>query len=171
VQAIRLPGDPDGPNSYDELAFGAGSVWDLRTRAKRLDRLDPHDGSLQAAEVIGDGPFDLTFAAGSAWVVNNEDGTLTRVDGVTNKVTTIPVGPRPIDIAGNDHDVWVSGVGDIALRIDPTGRRSYQAMQVFGVTESFLAVGRDGSVWFNVNPKGISPTTRGAAVTHLRATR
>ena len=41
----------------------------------------------------------MTFAFGAAWTSNYADGTVSRIDAATGRVTTITVGAQPVGIA------------------------------------------------------------------------
>ena len=47
--------------------------------------------------------------AGSVWVANSDDGTVTRIDPASNQVTAaIPIGNRPYAVTAGHGAVWVS---------------------------------------------------------------
>jgi peptide/nickel transport system substrate-binding protein len=50
----------------------------------------------------------VAFGAGSIWVANSGDGTVTRIDPATGKAVTIDVGGSPHGIVVAAHRVWVS---------------------------------------------------------------
>ena len=62
-------------------------------------------------------------ATATVWVANSLDGTVSRIDSGTNRVTaTIPVGEGPDGIAVGPGVVWVSGeFSQLIARIDPAG--------------------------------------------------
>ena len=76
---------------------------------------------------MGGGPTGIVFGAGSVWVTNSLDGTVSRIDPGTNSVVaTIPTGNGPAALDADDSGVWVSNQFDgTVVRIDPTTNRSY----------------------------------------------
>ena len=71
---------------------------------------------------VGSGPTGIDFGAGSVWVANSLDGTVSRIDTETNSVTaTIPTGNGPTALDADERGVWVSNQFDgTIVRIDPT---------------------------------------------------
>ena len=87
---------------------GGDTVW-------RIDALSKNVASIVK---VGDGPFGVAAGAGSVWVANNCDGTVSKIDPATDEVVeTIETGyfPRLLDV-GHGH-VWV-GVGGAPFEID-----------------------------------------------------
>ena len=70
---------------------------------------------------VGGGPTGVTVSAGSVWVANSLDGTVTRVDPARDAVVaTIPVGDGPDAIAAAAGAVWVvNEFGGNISRVDP----------------------------------------------------
>jgi YVTN family beta-propeller protein len=58
---------------------------------------------------VGDEPMAIAYGAGSVWVANGADGTLSRIDVQTNRVVdTVAVGNRPSGIAVGAGGIWVT---------------------------------------------------------------
>ena len=78
-------------------------------------------GSVIAASPVGALPDGIAVGAGSVWVANTTDGTVTRLGRTTNRVSqTIRVGADPTSIAFAFGAVWVTDSGDRTVsRIDP----------------------------------------------------
>ncbi len=78
-------------------------------------------GSVVAASPVGALPDGIAVGAGSVWVANTTDGTVTRLGRTTNRVSqTIRVGADPTSIAFAFGAVWVTDSGDRTVsRIDP----------------------------------------------------
>jgi virginiamycin B lyase len=58
---------------------------------------------------IGRGGSGIAAGAGSVWVANELDGTITRIDPGTNHVVeTIRVGGSPHDLVVAGGEVWVA---------------------------------------------------------------
>jgi sugar lactone lactonase YvrE len=95
---------PDEPSA---LRYGAGSLWVTTTDG--VERLDPDTGKVLSHADTGVVPSFLTFAYGAAWVLDQVDGTVFRVDAATDEVTAIPTSDQVVngcDIAASDGFVW-----------------------------------------------------------------
>ena len=89
---------------------GLGSVWVLNANTATVTRIDPVQRSIAATIPIGvdHQPVRLAVGAGAVWVAG-ADGTLSRIDPVTNAVTMrAAVAPRLTDVAVAGGAVWVS---------------------------------------------------------------
>jgi YVTN family beta-propeller protein len=54
-------------------------------------------------------PLGVAAGAGSLWVANSGDGTVTRIDPVSGRVVeTIAVGGSPNGIAAVGDEIWVT---------------------------------------------------------------
>ena len=89
------------------VAFGAGAVWVANEGQQRhadrclLGLVDDHP--------VGVGPTGIAYGAGAVWVANAGDGTVSRIDPLTEEVVkVIPVGNRPTGIAFGEGAVWVT---------------------------------------------------------------
>ena len=69
---------------------------------------------------VGGNPTGIAYGAGSLWVTNQSDSTVTRLDPATlQQDAPIPVGAGPVGIAFGDGAVWVANNLDGSLsRID-----------------------------------------------------
>lgn len=68
----------------------------------------------------GGDPSAIAVGEGSVWVTNRDDGTVSRIDPVTNESTTIKVGSAPYLIAVGEGSVWaVNRLSRSVSRIDP----------------------------------------------------
>lgn len=109
--------DPTG------IAVGEGSVWatvhvgrhdegePIEGNGGQIARIDPATNEVIALIDVGPRPYWVVVGLGSAWTGNATGGSVSRIDAVTNAVSTIPVpadGAFDIEVVG-DH-VWV-GVG------------------------------------------------------------
>jgi branched-chain amino acid transport system substrate-binding protein len=89
---------------------GLGSVWVLNANTATVTRIDPVQRLITGTIPIGidHQPVRLAVGAGAVWVAG-ADGTLSRIDPVTNAVTTrATVARRLNDIAVAGGAVWVS---------------------------------------------------------------
>ena len=61
------------------------------------------------ADAIGETPVAVAVGAGSVWVANEFDGSVSRIDPATNAVVAIiRIGGAPQGIAVSGNTVWVS---------------------------------------------------------------
>jgi YVTN family beta-propeller protein len=73
-----------------------------------VTRIDPGSNATRQIEV-GDQPAAVAVGAGSVWVANAGDGTVSRIDPATRKVVkTIDVGNAPAGLVVADGLVWVT---------------------------------------------------------------
>jgi len=102
------------------MQAASGSIWIVDPDGY-VAQFDPGAGRPTGAEVdVGNEPSAVAAGAGSLWVANSADGTVTRIDPATLMATTIPVGHGPDAVAVNAAGVWVANAGDDALvRINP----------------------------------------------------
>jgi YVTN family beta-propeller protein len=102
--ATHSPAIATHPPSTAPAASGAASPTDHRVHV-----------------TVGGGPKDVTYAAGSLWVTNFNDSTVSRVDPVAGRVVaTIPVGQGPITAVATGDGIWIANyLGGSVSRIDP----------------------------------------------------
>ena len=93
------------------LAAGGGSIWTADYGGNSSTRIDQVTGQVLAKIPVGGAPYDVTFAAGAAWVTNYTDGTVSRIDPAGDGVTTISVGQGPAGIAPSAGSIWVATQG------------------------------------------------------------
>jgi YVTN family beta-propeller protein len=109
-----------------------------------VTRIDPTDNT-PTTITVGAGPYDVTYAAGAAWVTNYSDDTVSRIAAASSKVSTIKVGAAPTGIAPAAGAVWVTNQTDGSLsRIDPSTLKV--TTKKFGLAPRWTAWG-DGSLW------------------------
>jgi len=115
------------------LAFGllSGVVWGARSQTvtpvppNSVGPIGPH-GLVSDAVALGPSPVALVEAAGSVWVLNEAESTVSRVDpGARRVVQTIPdVGQDPHAIAASGNDLWVAALGTpVVTRVSATANR------------------------------------------------
>jgi streptogramin lyase len=114
--------------------------------ADYVARVNPDTGQIVARVAVGSQPIDVAVGEGSVWVLD-DDGSVSRIDPVTNATTVIPTGAtRARAIAAGEGAVWVTdGLSATVFKIDPATNNiaaSYRSA-VFLVN---LTVG-EGSVW------------------------
>jgi virginiamycin B lyase len=115
-QTVHIPA-----GSYNPV-FSEGIIWITGFATNVLTVVDASSGNLLGSVPVGRKPRFLTAGGGSVWTLNQGDGTVSRVDAKTRKVTaTISTG---IPSAGGDicygiKEIWTT-VFDVPLtRIDP----------------------------------------------------
>ncbi|MDQ6850286.1 MAG: ABC transporter substrate-binding protein [Actinomycetota bacterium] len=88
-----------------------------------LEQIDPGSNSLVAGLSVGTAPVAVTTGAGSVWVANAGDPTLTRVDPAHRRVLgRTRLGRIPSQIAYGDAALWVAsaiGKDGVVQRINP----------------------------------------------------
>jgi ABC-type transport system substrate-binding protein/DNA-binding SARP family transcriptional activator len=117
-------------------------------------------GSIAHAVPVGARPDAMASGAGSLWVANLDDQTVTRVDPVSDRtLRTIPIGGAPMSITAAASGVWVTDSAGHVSRIDTTydrvaTRRSFAVLgsEFGGSVRPTLAA--FGSLWV-VDPDGL----------------
>jgi YVTN family beta-propeller protein len=139
--------DVVSPSDDGEVAVGDGSVWAVYAEST-LARVDPSSLRVLDQAIAGAEPSGVVFAAGSVWVVNGGDQTVSRFIPATfteGRLKTISVGDRPSAITFGGGAVWVANGGDgTVTRIDV---RSYATFTLqVGPRPGAIAFGA-GAVW------------------------
>jgi serine/threonine protein kinase/streptogramin lyase len=105
---------------------------------------------------VGTRPADAFAAAGSVWVANQGDGTVTRLDERSAKPVGAPVEvfDDPYRLAGAEGRVWaISGSASEAAQIDVAGPRP-TVETVSLPSDPYDIAGGEGSVWIAANASG-----------------
>jgi YVTN family beta-propeller protein len=91
-------------------SFVSDEVLRVETRLAGNSTLSHFEEPRVVARIpVGRGPTDIAAGAGSVWVANYLDGTISRIDPATNSVVdTIAVGAWPEHIAAGQGGVWVT---------------------------------------------------------------
>jgi YVTN family beta-propeller protein len=110
----------------DSVVYAFGSVWVSTSDAGRgVQRFNPDAFPEGAFDELGSGrtPAGLAAGAGSIWVANTEDDSVTRVDPATgglNASLPIEVGDGPTAVAYGAGAVWVANTtAGTVSRISP----------------------------------------------------
>jgi peptide/nickel transport system substrate-binding protein len=75
----------------------------------RLWCVDPHTAAITQTIPVGSGAMGLALGEGSAWVAQNLDGAVLRVDLRSGRAADpILIGQAPTDVALADGTLWVS---------------------------------------------------------------
>lgn len=83
--------------------------------------VDPRSGRVVDRVAVGGRPVAVAVGAGSVWIANADDGTLSKINPHERKVVaTIGLGVPTSDVAVGKGSVWVTGGSEgTLLRIDP----------------------------------------------------
>jgi YVTN family beta-propeller protein len=129
--ALARSGEPEGLPGLDENAVGL---------------VDTGTNRLMAQVALASSADGIAAGAGSVWVSNGPEGTVSRIEPATYDVHTIDVGGRPAGIAYGAGSLWVASSEDRAVaQVDPKSARVVQTIQV-GNGPRAVAVGF-GAVW------------------------
>lgn len=151
------------PLSYC-VAFGYGAVWITNTgelvysktgeatapTPGSVQRINPATNSVVATIPVGLGPLFIAAGANGIWTLNQADGTVSRIDPISNKVKAIinagATGSGG-DIATGAGKVWIRGNKTVfLLSIDPTKNvvdEKYGPISGSGA----VRVSEDNTVW------------------------
>ena len=92
-----------------DLPFDAGEegVWIGDDTGRAVFRIDPQRNVVARTIDVAGRPFGVAVGAGAVWAAI-DDGTIARIDPITNRATTIRVGGRPRNVSVGSGLVWVS---------------------------------------------------------------
>jgi YVTN family beta-propeller protein len=123
--------EPDVPARIGENAVG---------------RIDPDSGLITDRYQVGKSPGAVVGGAGSVWIANAADGTVTRIDREDEEVVTIPVDGSPAALAFASGSLWVadSDSREVA-QIDPGANKVVRRYPVGNAPRALAAAG--GVVW------------------------
>lgn len=136
---------------------GYNALWVSGTEnlVTRIVPAPNNDGPpAQHALKVGQGPVGIAAGAGSVWVANSQDGTVSQVDPTSLEVTaTLPVGPDPVAVVVTPDNHVYAGLGSAqTVRVVSPAPES-KALGVKGEPRALLAVGT-GSVWVATSNPG-----------------
>jgi len=140
------------PEAAEALRGGFGSLW-VATSQQSVVRVDPADGSTEATIDTGFGSRFMAVSDDAVWVMNQDDGTVTRIDPEGDSVAaTIQVSDGRIpggDIAAGDDAVWVRTESELATMVDPGND---EVTRVLGPAAGSGSVAvTDGAVWLTAH--------------------
>jgi len=148
-QTISIPAGSCNP------LFADGIIWVSGFDTNVVTAVDASSGRVLGALDVGPKPRFLTAGAGSIWTLNQGDGTVSRVDERTRKVTaTIRAGIPGLggDICFGRDSVWTSVVGVPLSRID--ARTDKVSRQWIGQGGDAVRLGH-GSIWLTDYHRGL----------------
>lgn len=120
-----------------------------------LARIDPTNDSVVARIRIPPDSYAAAFADGSVWTLNQGDGTISRVDTRTGKLSAVieaGLSGAGGEIAYGEGSVWATLLGFPLTRIDPATNKV--AQQWTGKGGDSIRVGF-GSVWLTELDTGV----------------
>jgi peptide/nickel transport system substrate-binding protein len=70
--------------------------------------IDPGERGVVGQYPVGRGPTAIAHGAGSVWVANAQDATVSRIDRHGQRIVAIPVGDQPAGLAYGSGSLWVT---------------------------------------------------------------
>lgn len=122
VEGARVTGTIPAPAAATAVRAAFGALW-VPTSVGTVERHDLESGEWTSIPV-GPRPRFLDVGFGAVWVMNQGDGSVTRIDGRTAETETIPVTGDTIgggDLTTGAGAVWLRTDTAVA-RIDPDTR-------------------------------------------------
>jgi serine/threonine-protein kinase len=108
-----------------DIAVGPHAVWVALGPGDAVARIEPGSASLVTRVPLAGRADRLALAGSTVWVLDRTAGTITRVDGRTNRTIGAPIsiGKKLEDIAAGGDALWVAAADRTLTRLDPhTGR-------------------------------------------------
>jgi len=111
--------------------------------------IDPASNTVVDSIQVGVRPSGVAIGAGSVWVANLDDRTLSRIDPNTRSpVGTITLGATPTGIAVGAGAVWVaSGLLGTVMRVDPAANLVVKPIDVTFRSHAGTVAFGEGAVW------------------------
>jgi YVTN family beta-propeller protein len=135
-----------GDESADRVALSPNSVAVI----------DPETNEVFDAVPVGTGPSRIAIGEGAVWVLNGEEGTVSRINPETKEARTIGTGTTPSDLAVGGGAVWLvtSCPDSTVFRLDRGSNTVEPALKLRsgpdcrpgGSYTSYIAYGY-GAVW------------------------
>ena len=142
----------DLPMGAAAVRAGLGALWVTVSPTDTLLRIDPADPTRRTAIATGTLPRFLAIGEGAVWVMNQRDGTVTRVAPDGTVEATIAASDGPIeggDIAVGGGRVWVRSWRELVVGIDPA---TNTVVERYGpVSGSGSVVADDEALWVSAH--------------------
>ncbi len=124
--------EPDGLAGIGENAVGL---------------IEPESGLITARYGVGKSPSAVVGGAGSVWIANSADGTVSRIDrGRDQPVKVIPVGERPAALAFAHGSLWVADSDSRKVwQVDPGSNKVVQPIEVGNAPRALVVTA--GALW------------------------
>lgn len=124
--------------NFTAIASGEGSMWMVSGDEGDdgvLTRIDPATGAIVGERTrLGGRPYDVTTGAGSVWVANYGNGSVTRLDP-----DTLPTDDQPADDIGRplfafsaDGNIYVESVDGVLSKVTNGGEDVYPSLSPDG---------------------------------------
>jgi len=126
-----------------------GSVWVSAPLTSSLYRIDPATNALAQTIVLTGQPFNITSGFDSIWTLNDNDGTVQRIDAHTGKLTArieAPFATSGGAITTGGGRVWANYRGIPVAEIDPATNAFVAKLRGYGIEPNDIAFG-GGSIW------------------------
>jgi DNA-binding beta-propeller fold protein YncE len=149
-----------GAKAAYNVWIGANSVWVADDQGASVLRVSPSKGWVVARIRVGDGPADMVFRAGQAWVVTHRDNTVFRIDTATNRAARLAVvggadaAAERLALLGGS--LWVTGRGVPLLEVDPGSGDVRRSVDVGGTGIDVVAAA--GALWVPVRTAAVDRT-------------
>jgi hypothetical protein len=126
---------------------GGGSLWVADDQAAQVVRISPRSNKVLARARVSDGPADMAFGGGTAWVINHRDRVLSQIDLATNRSKRLAViaGDAPERMVWLRGRLWITGRGTDLLKVDPASGAIEQTVDI-GVSGIDIAADGD-NLW------------------------
>jgi hypothetical protein len=114
--------------------IGAGSLWVADDQGGQVVRVSPTTRRVVARIPVGDGPADIAFGDGTAWVMNHRDRVLTRIDLASNRSEPLltlgdeNVAPERM-VYARGH-LWITGRGADLYDVDPAAGKLVRTIEI-----------------------------------------
>jgi YVTN family beta-propeller protein len=90
------------------VSLAGGGSAGVRVAPNSLAAIDPGSDRVVSAVPVGTQPGSAVSDAGSLWVANRDDDTISRIDPATLRtLATIPVGGSPVGLAAGPAGLWM----------------------------------------------------------------
>lgn len=145
VAKVVLPGE-----ACSGLAFGFGSLWiPVCGKKPSLVQVDVHENAVIATLPVlaVEAEGGIATSGDSVWLVTDKNGTLSRIDPLTNRVRqTISIPPGSYNPIFSNGIVWVTGLERGVLTAVDALTGSVLDSAPVGSKPRFLTAG-GGSIW------------------------
>jgi peptide/nickel transport system substrate-binding protein len=124
-------------------------TWVTSEEGGTVTHLDPRTGVTLAAPIaVGSRPEAVTIGAGAVWVANFADGSVSRVDPASHRVTAvIDVGGTPVGLAVSGQTLWVADASGGVERVDLGQPSAKPTLVATGAPPQAIAV-VSNELWF-----------------------
>ena len=104
---IRPIGVGNAPGSM-AVSQDPDALWVVNSLDNTVMQISPDTNTVVDTIEVGKGPAEIAVVEGIAWVANEADGTLSRIEPGQTPVRTMTIGSVPQGLASVDGNLWVS---------------------------------------------------------------